>query len=123
MLGRFLISGVGTAALFFVLSFLFARGGLAPFWASVSAYAIAFGVGYSVQRTWTFQANTAHGQALPRYFALQAGCALVSGVVAEGAVRYLGTTPFFMSVLTTLVAGGVSFVVSRLWVFKADREA
>ncbi len=119
VLGRFLISGIGTAVLFFALSYLFARGGMTPFFASVIAYAIAFGVGYTVQRSWTFQANTSHGRALPRYFILQAACALISGGVAEAAVRYLGATPFFMSVLTTLVAGGVSFVVSRVWVFRS----
>lgn len=114
---RFLVVGVGAAALLFLLSFLLVHAGLPPFAASTLAYGIAFVVAYSAQRGWTFGAEHDHGHALPRYFVLQAGCALFSGLVSHVAVAQFGMSPLAMSAVTTIVTSAVSFVLSSVWVF------
>jgi putative flippase GtrA len=114
---RFVIVGVGAAVLLFCLSWLFVSSGMPPFAGSVLAYAIAFVAAYSAQRNWTFGGDHGHGHALPRYFVLQAGCALASGLVAHVAVASFGASPFVMSALTVIGASAVSYVGSMLWVF------
>ncbi|MEZ5809832.1 MAG: GtrA family protein [Rhizobiaceae bacterium] len=119
-LTRFVIVGVGAALLLLVLSYLFVRLGMTPFAGSTIAYAIAFAAAYTAQRNWTFEATQGHGRTLPRYFVLQAGCAMTSGVTAHTAVALFGASPLMMSVVTTIVASAVSFVLSSLWVFAPD---
>lgn len=114
---RFLIVGAGAALLLFALLYVFAWLGMAPFAGSVLAYAIAFAVAYTAQRGWTFGARHDHGHALPRYFAVQAGCAVISGISSHLAVTKLGAPPLVMSAITTVVASAASFVLSSTWVF------
>jgi putative flippase GtrA len=114
---RFVVVGVGAALLFFVLAFLLVSAGLPPFVGSALAYAVAFVVAYSAQRGWTFGGRHDHSHALPRYFAVQLGCATFSGVVSHVAVYWLGMSPFAMSAVTTVLASAASFVLSSLWVF------
>ncbi len=117
---RFVIVGVGAAVLLFVLTYVFALLGAPPFAGSVAAYAIAFAVAYTAQRNWTFKSTTSHRRTLPRYFAVQAGCALTAGAVAHGSVHLLGASPLVMSIITTLAASAISFVLSSLWAFAPE---
>lgn len=114
---RFVMAGASTALLFLVLCFGLARAGLDPFWASLIGYGLAFAVGYTLQRWWTFDGRHHHGRALPRYFVLQAGCALMSGVISRYGVLWLHLSPLPMATLTALATGGTSFLLSRYWVF------
>lgn len=114
---RFLTVGVGAALLFFVLSWLLVSLGFSPFIGSVLAYAIAVVVAYNAQRGWTFGGQHDHAHAMPRYLALQVGCALFSGLVSHVAVTRLGFSALAMSALTTVAASTVSYVMSSLWVF------
>ena len=114
---RFLTVGVGAALLFFALTYAFVSLGMPPFAGAVIAYAMAFVVAYSAQRSWTFGGDHDHSHALPRYFVLQVGCALGSGLLAHVAVESLQMSPLAMSALTTVAASLVSYVVSSLWVF------
>jgi putative flippase GtrA len=116
---RFLTVGVGAALLLFVLSWLLVSLGLSPFIGSVIAYAITVLVAYSAQRGWTFGGKHDHARAMPRYFALQVGCAGFSGLVSHVAVTRFGMSPLSMSALMTIAASAVSFVLSSLWVFPA----
>ncbi len=116
-LAKFIISGGSAAALFFVFCYLFAKAGAPPFAATIVAYGLAFAIGYGLQRGWTFNAQHRHGHAFPRYLALQIGCGLLSGVVSQIAVADLGWSPLPMSLMVTLIAGGVSCLGSRFWVF------
>jgi len=119
---RFVTVGVGAALLLFLLSWLFAALGFMPLVGSTIAYAIAFAVAYTAQRFWTFGARHSHGHALPRYFAVQAGCAVFSGVFAELATRFAGVPPVAVAAATTVAASGASYVLSAYWVF-SDRSA
>ncbi len=117
---RFAVVGIGAAALLFVLSYLFVRFGMSPFSGSTLAYAIAFAVAYTAQRNWTFESRQRHGRTLPRYFAVQAGCAITAGITAHTAVTLFGASALVMSIVTTIVASAVSFVLSSLWAFAQD---
>lgn len=120
-LQRFVIVGVGAALLLFGLSYAFVRLGMSPFAGSTLAYAIAFVVAYCAQKSWTFQSRERHMTTLPRYFVLQAGCAITSGITAHTAVTVFGASPIVMSAVTTIVASAVSFVLSSIWVFAPAR--
>jgi putative flippase GtrA len=121
---RFVTVGVGAAALLFVLSYVFVGLGLSPFVGSIAAYAIAFVVAYTAQHGWTFGGAHAHAHALPRYLAVQLGCALLSGLVAHVSVESFGGTPLAMSAAVMIAASAASYVLSSLWVFprQADRS-
>ena len=121
---RFVTVGVGAATLLFALSYLFVRLGMSPFTGSIAAYAIAFAVAYTCQHGWTFGGVHDHSHALPRYLAVQLGCALISGLVAHVSVEGLGGSPLAMSIAVTTVASAASYVLTSLWVFprRADRS-
>jgi putative flippase GtrA len=120
---RFLVTGTGTAAIFFAVSYLLVVGGMSPFQGSALAYAIAFAIGYIGQRNWTFEARHQHRKSLPRYLVLQLACGTISSFLAQASVDYLGLTPFFMSLFVTAVLGVVSYIASMLWVFPVGRSA
>ena len=121
-MARFLVVGVAAALLLFALSYLLASLGAPPFAGNVVAYAVAFAVAYTAQRAWTFGARHDHRHALPRYFILQGGCALLSGVLAHLLVKYLQLSPFAMSAFTTLVASTASYVLSTRWAFAESAQ-
>jgi putative flippase GtrA len=118
---RFIVVGLGAAALLFVLTYAFVSAGLPPFLGSTLAYALAFIVAYSAQRGWTFGGRHDHSHAFPRYLALQLCCALLSGVVSHVAVAQFGMSSLAMSAVTTVVAGAASYVLSSLWFFPDRR--
>jgi putative flippase GtrA len=120
---RFVISGIGTAALFLLLSYSFMLAGMSPFWGTLLAYALAFLAGYTAQRNWTFGSRHSHAHSLPRYLILQAICGMSSGLFAKTAAHLFGFSPFALSVITTGVVGLISFIVSSLWVFPDGRLA
>lgn len=118
---RFVLVGGAVAALFLVACYLLAAQGLPPFWASLAAYGLAFVTGYLAQRHWTFGARHRHRHALPRYMAVQAGCALGCALVAQASVDLLGLSPALMAVVATGFAGLASFILSLIWVFPDGR--
>jgi putative flippase GtrA len=114
---RFVAVGVGAAALLFLLAYLFVSLGMTPFAGTVVAYAIAFAAAYTAQRAWTFGARHGHGHALPRYFIIQVGCALMSGVLAQLLVTYLQMPPLAMSAVTAAAISVASYFLSSRWAF------
>ncbi|HEY9218256.1 MAG TPA: GtrA family protein [Phenylobacterium sp.] len=118
---RFVLSGGLASLTFFALSWLFLELDWRPFVANLTAYALAFALGYAMQRTWTFEARHAHGHALPRYFIVQLSCAGMSAVLGEVGVTLLGLEPLVVSLATTVIAGAISYLASSLWVFPTPR--
>lgn len=114
---RFVVVGVGAAALMFALSYLFASLGMQPFLGTIIAYAAAFAFAYTTQRAWTFGARHGHGQAFPRYCIIQVACALLSGLLAQALVAYLHMPPFAMSAIITAAASVASYFLSSRWAF------
>ena len=120
---RFLVAGAGLAGFFFMVVFvLVSVCGLSPFTSSVLAYVSALGLGYLVQRNWSFRARHSHLIALPRYLFLQTSCAVFSGLSAQIATTYFHMQPLMMSILNTLMMALISYVVSLNWVFPDDKE-
>lgn len=116
-LGRFVTVGVGAALLLFGLTWLSAHLGMPPFAGSVASYAVTVAVAYVAQHRWTFGGGHDHAHALPRYLAVQASCALLSGMTSHLSVAILDAPPALMSALSTVAASAASFVLSSLWVF------
>jgi len=115
---RFLLAGAALAIFYFNVVFSLVRfASLSPFMSSVLAYVSALGLGYVVQRNWSFRARHSHSKALPRYVLLQAGCAGISGLSAQAATTYFQMPPLVMSVLNTITVSLISFIVSMNWVF------
>jgi putative flippase GtrA len=54
---------------------------------------------------------------LPRYFIIQLGCALLSGILAQLLVTYLKMPPLAMSAVTTIAASLASYFLSSRWAF------
>ena len=121
-LARFVIAGAASAGLFLVTCYAPVIGGMSPLFGSLLSYALAFSAGYTLQRSWTFQGQHRHASALPRYFVLQVGCALASGVIAQTSTVVFRLSPFLMSLVTTAAAGLLSYLLSSNWVFR-DEEA
>jgi putative flippase GtrA len=120
-LARFIVSGGLASLTFFVASFALLEIGWRPWAANLTAYAIGFVVGYSLQRGWTFQGRHAHGSALPRYFILQAACAGLTALAGEIGGSLLGLPPLLVAIGSTGLAGAISYLGSLLWVFPTRR--
>jgi putative flippase GtrA len=118
---RFACVGVGVAGFFMFLTYVLVSGGAAPFWASVLAYVVCFVVAYLLQRFWTFEAKHPHREALPRYLALQVGCAVFSGLVPQVAIDHFGATRVVAVGLAAITASLLSYVGSTLFVFPNAR--
>lgn len=117
-MARFVVVGGSAAGAFFVLSYVFVAWiGLPPFPAAALAYAIAFVGSYLTQRAWTFGGARTHRHALPRYLAAQALCALVAACVAHYSMSAFDAPPLLMSMLATITAAGISYLISSRWVF------
>jgi putative flippase GtrA len=118
---RFVIVGGGAAALLMLLTLALLRAGAPPFLAGLGAYAVAFVAAYLLQRNWTFGGAGRHARTLPRYFTVQASCALVSGGLSHVLVKGLGWPPAAASAAMTLCVSAVSYLASSLWVFADDK--
>ena len=114
---RFVCVGVSVAVFFMFLTYALVSGGAPPFWASVLAYVICFVVAYLLQRFWTFEAKHPHREALPKYFALQVACAVLSGLVPQVAIDHFGATHLMAAGLAALTACVLSYLGSTLFVF------
>jgi putative flippase GtrA len=118
---RFARVGLGVAVFFMLLAYALVSGA-PPFWASVLAYAICVVVAYLLQRFWTFEAKHRHREALPKYFALQAACAVLSGLVPRAAIHRFGAAHLVAAGLAALTAGVLSYMGSTLFVFPNARR-
>jgi hypothetical protein len=58
-----------------------------------------------------------HVRTLPRYFAVQAGCALMSGGLSHLLATTLGWPAAAASAVMTVCVAAVSYLASSLWVF------
>jgi putative flippase GtrA len=119
--GRFLASGGIAAGVYFAASYSFLRLGLAPFAAGLAAYGVAFAVGYGLQQFWTFSRRSPLRRSLPRYLALQAGCALLSGSTTLLLTAWWNAPALATSLTLTLLLSALSYLASKYWVFAVNR--
>jgi putative flippase GtrA len=116
--GRFVVTGVFGAGLFFLLCFTLLLSGVSSAASGLLGYAGAFGATYLLQHGWSFGGASPHAQALPRYFLLQVASALLAAVLLHVAVGRFGLSHLLASLLVTFMNGALSFIVSRYWVFR-----
>lgn len=118
-LARFLVVGVGCALLYFGLMWAFQmEASFPPFLATASAYLISFSIAYVLQRLWTFQSQSSHMATLPRYAAVQALAAVLTATTTQIIAHlYPTTSSIVIAAISTVLAGGLSFVLSSTWVF------
>ena len=118
---RFVVTGASAAALFFLLSYAGLRAGLPPFTGTLLAYGVTVVASYTAQQAWTFRGRSRHGEAFPRYLAVQVGCALLSAALARLLVVEAGLGALPVAILTTLASSAISYGLSRFWVFAGAR--
>jgi putative flippase GtrA len=119
---RYVFVGAAAALGYFVVCYLLQK---IPGWtaslASGVAYGAMFGFAYLGQRNIAFRSTRLHRKSLPAYLLLQLGCALLAALIVEFLTRASRQSPLVASAAATVIAGGVSYVVSASWVF-FDRE-
>ena len=117
-LARLVVTGGAAALLFAACAYaLRVLAGLPPFGASATAYIIAFAFAYTTQRRWTFRGRHDHGHAFPRYLAAQLFCLVLSAALSQAMTEIWGASPLAMACVTSGAVSGISFVLSRYWVF------
>ncbi|WP_429306347.1 GtrA family protein [Paraburkholderia sp. GAS38] len=118
-LARFLLVGTSSAICYFLIMLLLQKAfALAPWAASGGAYSLTFGVTYLLQRGWTFGSSAAHNRALPRYAAVQLSLLVLTTLAVRGvSFEFPGVSPLPISLLATIFAAGMSFIISSKWVF------
>lgn len=122
----FLVVG-GSAALvhLLVVATLVPLLAISPLWANVVGFLVAFQASYFGHRYLTFKTQaqqTSHKQAMPKFFAVAVG----SFCLNQGLYAALLTfTPLDYRValfIVLFVVAVVTFVISKLWAFKAKEE-
>ncbi|TAM36270.1 MAG: GtrA family protein [Rhodanobacter sp.] len=121
---RFVIVGGGCALLYFVVMwFCRASLGLTPFLATICAYGVSFCVAYTLQHRWTFRSASAYRETLPRYALVQVICALLTAGITQAISHFQPQAPgWLLAGISTVLASGLSFVLSSQWVFSASEK-
>jgi putative flippase GtrA len=121
---RFVLVGLSCAGLFFVVNYVALKLSGSVLFALVVAYVLCFPAGYLLQRNFTFDApiRQDHSVGVPRYFILHLAGFVFVYIGTLFLNRYIPEFPIVTSTLTTGMAGAVSFVISRAWVFYADND-
>lgn len=117
--GRYtLIGGAATAVHYAVLLILVEAAHLAAGWAAAIGATAGAIVAYLGNRRLTFTGSRArHRQALPRFFAVAALGATVSGFMVWLASAALGLHYFVAQVLATVVVLLMTYRLNRAWSF------
>ena len=121
---QFVLVGGGAAATHLaVVGLLVSLAGLAPLWANVLAFLVAFVVSYNGHALLTFSESQARGwPAVARFFAVACLSFVANELLYYIALHWLHWHYFWsLAAVLVLVAVG-TFVMSKFWAFK-HREA
>lgn len=114
----------GIAAVLYILlaSSLVAWLGLAPWLASVMAYAVMVPAAYLGQRTISFASRASHRHAFPRYVVVQCFGLVMGAILVQTlhSVWEMGAILAFS--LTAVVTSLATFIAMRAWVFWEDGD-
>jgi putative flippase GtrA len=115
---RFVIVGSVSALLFFLLFYVLNQiGDIVPIFASALAYGVTFPLTYVAHRVWTFRSSGPVSRSLPRYLLVQLTCLVLSSLLTQGLYSIVEFKGFAIAGAATVIASGVSFLASRIWVF------
>jgi putative flippase GtrA len=120
---RFGLVGGSGAVAFVLLSTLAveARTGAPDWLVSVVSYAGLILPVYLMHRRFSFRSAAPHGQALPRYVAVQAMAVLLAGAVSLGVYAVPGLPTIAAAVLVSGLTAAFTFALLKLWAFAAAR--
>ncbi|MEG2049236.1 MAG: GtrA family protein [Comamonas sp.] len=118
-----LVGGSAAATHLAVVGLLVSLAGLAPLWANVLAFLVAFVVSYNGHALLTFSESQARGwSVVARFFAVACLSFFANELLYYIALRWLHWHYFWsLAGVLVLVAVG-TFVMSKFWAFKS-REA
>jgi putative flippase GtrA len=121
---RFVMVGLTNTALYYVLFYcLLSYAHLAPYISSAIAYSLLVGVGFMLHHAWTFRSTAPKGVAFAKYLTLQMSCMLLTAGITELVFYLYVADPRLVSLVTTIIAGFISLVASKLWVFADQHPA
>ena len=115
----FIAIGAAGAAAFVVLStaMIWLDTGFADWVVNTACYASLIVPVYLLHRRYSFESDAPHGQALPRYMAVQ-GMALILAALFSFVVHGVLAVPTLpASILVIALTSGVNFMVLRGWAF------
>jgi len=115
----FIAIGAAGAAAFVVLStaMIWLGTGFADWVVNTACYASLIVPVYLLHRRYSFESDAPHGQALPRYMAVQ-GMALILAALFSFVVHGVLAVPTLpASILVIALTSGVNFMVLRGWAF------
>lgn len=118
-LGWFLLVGGGAAlALASVTSAMISLRTGVPDWVmGALCYAAFIGPVYLLHRRLSFRSEAAHGQAFPRYVAVQLSAIALVSMFSWLCYTVLGFQSVIGSMIVLGLTAGVNFAVLRLWAF------
>jgi putative flippase GtrA len=120
---RFFAVGGGATLVHVAAALVFnAALGIRPLVANFLAFLVAWGLSYWGNWRWTFRAESAHGRAMPRFFAVSLALFFVNQAIVYVAVERLGW-PFWAALsVVVAVVPAAGFAASRLWAFLPSRD-
>ena len=123
-LGWFVLVGAGaTLALAGLTTAMISLRTGVPDWVmGALCYAAFIGPVYLLHRRLSFRSEVAHGQALPRYVAVQLSAMALVSLFSWLCYTALGIETAIGSVIVLGLTAGVNFVVLRLWAFAAHAQ-
>jgi putative flippase GtrA len=115
----FITIGAAGAAAFVLLSstMIWLDTGFADWAVNTACYAALIVPIYLMHRRFSFDSDAPHGQALPRYMAVQCMALLLAAVFSFVVHGVLAMPTVFASVLVIALTSGVNFMVLRSWAF------
>jgi len=118
-LGWFVLVGGGAAlALAAVTTAMISLRTGVPDWTMAAlCYAAFIGPVYLLHRWLSFRSDAAHGQAFPRYVAVQLSAIALVSLFSFVGYSVLGMETAIGSIIVLGVTAGVNFAVLRLWAF------
>lgn len=113
---------VATAVHIMAVWILLKETGITPIFANTIAFLVAFLISFAGNYLWTFRSPGSPRRAMFRFFviaifAFASNTLLLALLVHEG-----WFPPIISAVLSASVVPAISFVASRLWGFKGDKE-
>lgn len=112
--------GVGLTAAaghFTTLAILVERQLAGPVLASLAGFIVGSIISYSLNRRFTFESTRTHAGALPRFAAVAGIAFVMTGLLMEVFVHWLGIYYLFAQVITTGMVLVWTFTAYRLWAF------
>lgn len=118
------IGGAGAVA-FVVLStgMIWLNTGVDDWKVNAACYASLIVPVYLMHRRFSFQSDAPHGQALPRYMAVQGMALLLAALFSYVVHGILAVPTLPASILVITLTSGINFVVLRSWAFARTQWA